>query len=219
MNKINLRADINAELANFEEAGDLVLVTPLPDLISNKVLDLVEDHLHKEIDFDEILANFLNLNIGQGIGEVRFNMTPLEVQSKFGSKFYGEDWMGGNLNDSLLYRNLILTFDDYDSIGPLKNSKLVFIKTNASSQILLQGKALSEITRDELLSYSLLGYFGKVDHNLHVEFKELGIRFNFDADGVLNEFYMEEPKVNNNTLEESPQKDVGWSIASLWPFN
>jgi len=219
MNRIKLRDVINSELTKLEEAGDLVMVTPLPDLISNRILDVVEDHLHKEIDFDEILANFLSLNIGQGIGEVKFNMTPLEVQSKFGSKFYGEDWMGGNLNDSLLYRNLILTFDDHESIGPLKDSKLVFIKTNASSQILLQGKALSEISRDELLSSSLLGYFGKVDRNLHVEFEELGIRFNFDADGVLNEFNMWEPKVHNNTLEESTQKDVGWTIASLWPFN
>jgi len=219
MNKLKLRNDINSALAEFEELGDLVLVTPLPDLISNKVVGLVESHIHDEIDFDDLLAVSLNLNIGQGIGSVQFNMTPLDVQSRFGNKYRGEEWMGGNLNDSLLYGDLILTFDEYDSTGPISNSKLVFIKANASSQILLQGIALSAITREELLSKSLLGHFGEKNHNLHVEFEKLGLQFNFDADGKLNEFYMWEPEVHNNTLEERPRKDVGWTIASLWPFS
>jgi hypothetical protein len=219
MNKLKLRNDINSALANFEESGDLVLVTPLPDLIASKVVELVESNLHDEIDFDELLSGLLNLNIGQGLGCVQFNMTPLDVQSRFGSNYRGEDWMGGNLNDSLLYGDLILTFDECDSTGPLSNSKLVFIKTNASNKILLQGKVLSEITRDELLSKSLLGHFGEKDHNLHVEFKELGLRFNFNTDGTLNKFYMWEPEVHNNTLDDRPQKDVGWTIASLWPFS
>ena len=219
MNKLKLRNNINSALAKFEESGDLVLVTTLPDLISNKVVELVENNLHDDINFDDLLFGLLNLNIGQGIGSVQFNMTPLDVQSRFGSKYRGENWMGGNLNDSLLYGDLILTFDECNSIGPLSNSKLVFIKTNASSQILLQGKALSAITRDELLSKSLLGHFGEKNQNLHVEFDQLGLGFNFNTDGTLNEFYMWEPEVHNNTLEERPQKDVGWTIASLWPFS
>ena len=219
MNELKLQNDINSALADFEESGDLVLVTPLPDLISNKVVELVENNLNDEVDFDDLLSGSLNLNIGQGIGCVQFNMAPLDVQSRFGKKYHCAEWMGGNLNDSLLYRDLILTFDECDSAGPISNSKLVFIKANASSQILLQGKALSVITRDELLSKSLLGHFGKKDHNLHVEFEQLGLRFNFNTDGTLNEFYMWEPEVHNNTLEERPQKDVGWTIASLWPFS
>jgi hypothetical protein len=219
MNELKLRNDINSVLADFEESGDLVLVTPLPDVISNRILAIVETHLFDSIDFEDLLSKSLNINIGQGIESVKFNMTPLEVQAKFGNKYRGEEWMGGNLNDSLLYGDMILTFNECNSAGPLPSSKLVFIKTNASSQILLQGKALSEITRDELLSKSLLGQFGEIDDNLHVEFDRLGIKFNFDLDGKLNEFYVWAPKVHNKTLEECPQKDVGWTIASLWPFS
>ncbi len=50
MNELKLRNDINSALANFEESGDLVLVTPLPDLIASKVVELVESNLHDEID-------------------------------------------------------------------------------------------------------------------------------------------------------------------------
>lgn len=56
-----------------------------------------------------------------GLGPLRFGMKPNEVRRAFDEDQVYEDWMGGNLNDSLLYRGLILGFDKEDSRGPLKD--------------------------------------------------------------------------------------------------
>jgi len=62
-----------------------------------------------------------------GIGPARFGMSPAEVTASFPEAQRYEDWMGGNLNDSLFYHGLIIGFDRCDSVGPLPHSRLAQI--------------------------------------------------------------------------------------------
>jgi len=43
-----------------------------------------------------------------GLGSMRFGMSPDEVVALMGEAQTYEDWMGGNLNDSLVYHHQLL---------------------------------------------------------------------------------------------------------------
>ncbi len=88
-----------------------------------------------------------------GLGELRFGMTPVEVRSIFPEQEMYEEWMGGNLNDSLLYHGLILSFDECDSFGPLSDSRLNDIIIQGRNDIQLWGVELREWTRTEFVAY------------------------------------------------------------------
>jgi hypothetical protein len=51
-------------------------------------------------------------------------MTAAAVLDAFPEEQRCEDWMGGNLNDSLLFHRLIVTFDQHGSYGPLPEARL-----------------------------------------------------------------------------------------------
>jgi hypothetical protein len=51
-----------------------------------------------------------------GLGQLRFGMSPSEVQAVLGCHQSYEPWMGGNLNDSLLYPGLIIGFNKCDKL-------------------------------------------------------------------------------------------------------
>ncbi len=68
----------------------------------------------------------------------------------FGSKQVYENWMGGNLNDSLLYPGLILGFDKCDSHGPLENSRFTEFQVLKREDAVLYGKPFMNWTKQEL---------------------------------------------------------------------
>jgi hypothetical protein len=66
----------------------------------------------------------LDIHPGVGIGPIRHGMRPAEVLAVFPEPQVYEDWMGGNLNDALLFRGLRLHFSKCDSRAPLADSTL-----------------------------------------------------------------------------------------------
>lgn len=85
-----------------------------------------------------------------GLGLVRFGMRPSEVKSIFGLGTDYEPWMGGNLNDSLLYPGIIAGFDKCDSRGPLEDSRLVELRINQNADIQFFNKSVFELAENEL---------------------------------------------------------------------
>jgi hypothetical protein len=73
-------------------------------------------------------------------------MTPTEVRTAVAETEVYEEWMGGNLNDSLTYRGLILQFDSCDAYGPLADAKLAGMIIDAAhrGEILLWGERLPQ---------------------------------------------------------------------------
>jgi hypothetical protein len=82
-----------------------------------------------------------------GIGALRFGMNPTEVRALLQEKESYEDWMGGNLNDSLLYRGLIIGFDECDSNGPLTQSRFRELRLNRRDDAVIWGRNLFDWTK------------------------------------------------------------------------
>ena len=86
-----------------------------------------------------------------GLGPLRFGMTPSEVKALLGSHRTYEPWMGGNLNDSLLYPGLIIGFDKCDASGPLPNSKIVEFRLHGRTDVTFLNEPLFGRPLKELL--------------------------------------------------------------------
>ena len=75
-----------------------------------------------------------------GLGPLRFGMAPDQVRALFSEQETYEDWMGGNLNDSILYRGLIIEFDLCDAWGPLAGSKFREVRLHRREDAILWGR-------------------------------------------------------------------------------
>ena len=82
-----------------------------------------------------------------GLGVIRFGMRPAEVRGLLLEPETYEEWMGGNLNDSLLYHGLILGFDSYDAYGPLAHSHFAELRLNRREDATIWGKNLLAWTK------------------------------------------------------------------------
>ena len=82
-----------------------------------------------------------------GFGRLRFGMTPAEVGALVPEESTYEEWMGGNLNDSLLYHGLIIGFDECDSTGPLPDSGLNRICVFGREDAVIWGKSICDWTK------------------------------------------------------------------------
>jgi hypothetical protein len=51
-------------------------------------------------------------------------MNPAEVLANFPEEEAYEQWMGGSLNDALLFPGIVFLFDECESEGPLPDSKM-----------------------------------------------------------------------------------------------
>jgi hypothetical protein len=87
-------------------------------------------------------------------------MTPAQVLAVFGEPRVYEDWMGGNLNDALLFHGLRLHFSKCDSRGPLPTGVLNWIVIHQRQDAFLFGRPVAEWNKDtieqELLSRGYL---------------------------------------------------------------
>ena len=98
-----------------------------------------------------------------GLGSLRFGMSPKHVRSLLHEPETYEDWMGGNLNDSLLFKGLILEFDVCDAYGPLARSKFRGARIHKRDDLVIMGKSLFDWSKSavidrlgqESISYSL----------------------------------------------------------------
>ena len=88
-----------------------------------------------------------------GIGPLRFGMAPDQVRELFCEDETYEDWMGGNLNDSILYRGLILEFDLCDAWGPVAGSKFREVRLYRRQDAKLWGKHILDWSKAGLMSY------------------------------------------------------------------
>jgi hypothetical protein len=98
-----------------------------------------------------VLAGDMEIIPNIGLGQLRFGMSPSQVQAVLGSKHTYEPWMGGNLNDSLLYPGLIIGFDKCDSSGPLKDSKLIEFTIKEKADVTFLKKPLFGMLENELV--------------------------------------------------------------------
>ena len=75
-------------------------------------------------------------------------MNPTEVLKSFPEEHAYEDWMGGNLNDALLFRGVIFLFDGCDASGPVAESRMYQYTVRRREDVFLWGRSLTSWTRE-----------------------------------------------------------------------
>ncbi len=127
---------------------------------------------------------------GRGVGPARFGQTPVQVEAVMAEPQMYEEWMGGNLNDSLLFQGLILGFDRCNTHGPLPDSRLVEARILARAGAYLFNRPAADWTRDELLAFlRSQGHDPDRKHPKDLNVDALGLSITFDDGGKLD--YME----------------------------
>jgi len=132
---------------------------------------------------DTPIKNRLNIFPGEGIGPIRLGMRPAEVLAVFPEPQVYEDWMGGNLNDALLFRGLRLHFSECDSRAPLRDSTLNWIVIHQRADAYLFGRKVSKWTKKRMLyALRVRGYDAQTPPNGDVDvYRKLGLSFNDDG--------------------------------------
>jgi len=127
----------------------------------------------------------LEIHPGEGIGPVRLGMRPAEVLAIFLEPQVYEEWMGGNLNDALLFHGLRLHFSDCDARAPLPNSTLNWIVIHQREDTYLFGRPVGEWRKDAVVrELRARGYDVQTTPNGDVEMpQQMGM--SFDEDGRL----------------------------------
>lgn len=78
-------------------------------------------------------------------------MRPSEVLAAFGEPQVYEHWMGGNLNDALLFHGLRLHFTDCDAHAPLTDSTLNWVVIHQREDAHLFDRRMTEWTKETIL--------------------------------------------------------------------
>jgi hypothetical protein len=114
----------------------------------------------------------LDIHPGEGIGVIRLGMLPAEVLAVFQEPQIYEDWMGGNLNDALLFHGLRLHFTECDSSAPLPHSTLCLIVIHQREDATFFGQPISDWTKDRALEeLHRRGYVARTSENGDVVIK------------------------------------------------
>jgi hypothetical protein len=100
---------------------------------------------------DTPIEKRLDIQPGEGIGPIRHGMRPAEVLAAFPEPRVFEDWMGGNLNDALLFHGLRLHFSGCDARAPLPDSTLNWVVIHQREDAYLFGRPVAEWTKDAVV--------------------------------------------------------------------
>jgi len=98
-----------------------------------------------------MIGNRLDINPGDGIGPIQKGMRPAEVCAVFDEPEVYDRWMGGNLNDALLFHGLCLHFGECDSHAPLPHSTLDLVRIHQREDAFLFNRPMAEWTKDAIL--------------------------------------------------------------------
>jgi hypothetical protein len=131
---------------------------------------------------------------GSGVGAVRFGQTPAEVEAAMAEPRKYEEWMGGNLNSSLVFQGLILGFDRCNAEGPLSSSRLVEAQLVARADASLFGRPVTAWTRDDLFTaLCAQGQVPDCEHPKRLSVGALGLAVSFDEGDKLDHIELWEP--------------------------
>jgi protein-S-isoprenylcysteine O-methyltransferase Ste14 len=127
----------------------------------------------------------LDIHPGEGIGHIRLGMRPAQVLAMLPEPQVYEDWMGGNLNDALLFHGLCLQFDRCDSRAPLPDSTLSSVIVHQREDAYLFDRLMGEWTKEGVLKeLRARGYNPQASPNGYVDVPRK-LSLSFDEEGRL----------------------------------
>lgn len=137
-----------------------------------------------------------------GIGNIKFGDTAKSVKESLGSELYFEDWMGGNLEDFLFYKGLLIGFRGEHGDHPNDNSEVSMIIIKASIyELILWKEIISNFSKKQLITFlNKKGIRFKELNNNTLQCTELDMNFYFDCNLLLDEVFVAFPQRKKHSL-------------------
>jgi len=132
--------------------------------------------------------NFMEL-IPQGIGLITLGMSPAQVENILGEHHTYEEWMGGNLNGSLLYPGLVISFNRSDASKPLEDSQANEIWIHSNCLATLEGQHVFSLYKrdiEKILTTKEVNFESSND----IWVSEYGWNFCFDENTRVSDIYL-----------------------------
>lgn len=128
--------------------------------------------------------------LDDGLGPIKFGFAPSEVKSICGSDLCYEDWMGGNLENCLYYKGVLVGFRGEVEDHPTENSHVCMFQVKTVHPLSLWGQEITSATKQEIESlltsnkqkYKILPYG-------IVQCTDQELQFHFNESGSLDEVY------------------------------
>ena|SRR5258706_13563816 len=127
--------------------------------------------------------------IPQGIGLIILGMPPAQVENILGKNHIYEDWMGGNLNGSLLYQGMVISFNRSDANKPLEDSQANEIWIHSNCPALLEGQDVFSLYKrdiEKILTTKEVNFESSND----IWVSEYGWNFCFDENARVSDIYL-----------------------------
>ncbi|WP_196161260.1 hypothetical protein [Reinekea sp. G2M2-21] len=129
------------------------------------------------------------ISLESGFGPIKFGSTPSVVKKDWGEDLCYEEWMGGNLENFLCFRGLLVGFRGECTDHPTENSRVCMFQVKTVYPIRLFGKEISKVSKAEIENLLLsndLKYRELPNGILQCIDRQLQFHFN---DGNLDEVY------------------------------
>lgn len=130
------------------------------------------------------------ISLTNGFGPIKFGSPPSEVKSAWGYDLYYEEWMGGNLENLLYFKGLLVGFRGEVEDHPTENSHVCMFQVKTVHPLCLWGQEITSATRQDIESMlNAKNQRFKVLPNRIVQCTEQELQFYFNEAGTLDEVY------------------------------
>lgn len=130
------------------------------------------------------------ISVTHGFGPIKFGATPSEVKLAWGAETLYEEWMGGNLENFLFFKGLLVGFRGEISDQPTENSFVCMFQVKTVHPLSLWGQQITGLSKAEiealLMSKNIKYRYLSKDI---IRCTDQELQFSFNNIGVLDEVY------------------------------
>jgi hypothetical protein len=132
----------------------------------------------------------IEISVTQGFGPIKFGATPNEVKKAWGAEALYEDWMGGNLENFLFFKGLLVGFRGEISDHPNPNSVVCMFQIKAVHPLNLWGQQINDLSKHDIetILERKNMKFQEITGNI-VRCIDQELQFSFNDKGILDEVY------------------------------
>ncbi len=133
------------------------------------------------------------ISLTEGFGPIKFGALPSEVKSVWNSDLYYEDWMGGNLENFLYFKGLLIGFRGEVEDHPTERSHVCMFQVKTVHPLMFLGQEITLATKQQIQTLLLKNnYKFKILENGIVQCIDKELQFHFNAANILDEVYFAE---------------------------
>lgn len=134
-------------------------------------------------------VSMYELSLVNGFGPIKFGSPPSAVKGAWGEELCYEDWMGGNLENFLYFKGLLVGFRGEVTEQPTENSQVCLFQVKTVHPMSLWGQEITSASKDaiEMLLKTNKATYRELPNGI-LQCTDRELQFHF-IDGKLDEVY------------------------------